>query len=137
VFSGGLAGVVATLLSVPPVFLWMIVWGVIVAVLGLLQLRWPTPPIKSESSTHQRAKIHEWRQGMDVLRYWQGREFQARLRNSETYSELLPYLSEDVRRAVEGDGDAAIPQHRRRGELLLYNAIMDEIAALEKRWGLL
>ena len=83
---------------------------------------------RRETRAFKRNQIIAWRYWLN--NYWGSSNF----KQSSTYSEMRPYLSAHVRSALEGG-----PQLVRegRGGNDLQTLILDDLARLERDWGLM
>lgn len=79
---------------------------------------------------HRRQRIEEWR---SVIRNF---DFDAeRFTSTDAYSQMRPHLQPDVRRKLEHPG-MVIVGNATRGEHAHRYMLLDEIARVEKEWGL-
>lgn len=79
---------------------------------------------------YRKALIKQWRNDFEVFDY-----DSHRLGDSATYSSLRPHLRTAVRDAIEKPRTAYVPNEGRDGSVKK-QMLLDEIARLEKKWGL-
>jgi hypothetical protein len=79
---------------------------------------------------YRKALIKQWRNDFEVFDY-----DSHRLGDSATYSSLRPHLRTAVRDAIEKPRTAYVPNEGRGGSVKK-QMLLDEIARLEKKWGL-
>lgn len=82
------------------------------------------------SQEHRRQRIEEWRSAIRDFDFSAGR-----FTSTETYSQMRPHLDPDIKRKFEHPG-MIILGNATRGEHAHSYMLSDEIARIEKEWGL-
>jgi hypothetical protein len=79
---------------------------------------------------YRKELIKQWRNDFEEFEY-----DSHRLGDSGTYSALRPHLRAEVRDAIEKPRTAYVPNEGRHGSVK-QQMLLDEVARLEKKWGL-
>lgn len=85
-------------------------------------------------NTTRRAQINAWRAAIEAEQY-DYIDYRSRFLSSTTYSTLRPHLPEDIRRKVEAPRTYYVGAAR--GGNVRKLLLLDEIARIERQWGLL
>jgi|SRR5215211_853963 len=108
------------------------VLGLVAGVVGSLVAPWVQWAVEKRRgrTDHRRALIKQWRSDFQQFDY-----DAHRLGDSAAYSALRPHLRPEVREAIEKPRTAYVSNEGRAGSVKKH-LLLDEIARLEKKWGL-
>jgi hypothetical protein len=108
------------------------VLGLIAGVVGSLVAPWVQWAVEKRRgrTNHRRELIKTWRSDFQKFDY-----DDHRLGDSAAYTSLRPHLRPEVRDAIEKPRTAYVPNEGRHGSVK-QQMLLDEVARLEKEWGL-
>jgi hypothetical protein len=106
--------------------------GLITGVIGSLIAPWVQWAIEKRRSRlgYRQERIRIWRENINSYR---GNFTQ--FTTTATHSEIRPHLTEDVRKRLEKPRTAIVPNEK-RGKAAQRYILLDEVARIEKEWGL-
>jgi hypothetical protein len=109
---------------------------VVAGVIGGLVVPWGKWEIEKRREKRKRRQelVNSWRQYVEDEFEWNS------FRNTVMFSQIKPYLSEEMIKELDPVEEGEIPTIHGRsviGEDTLTKRLLDEIAAVEKRWKLI
>src|SRR5215204_6490343 len=106
--------------------------GLVAGVVGSLVAPWVNWSVEKRRSrlAYRQRHISAWRKHIQTFRFHEGS-----FTSTSVYAQMRPHLRREVRERLEKPRTTIIPNEA-RGEVAEKYMLLDEVARIEKEWGL-